>query len=201
MRLIFFLFISMSFLASSQSTEDRVKTIREWYKETEGKIKNCIQLPLTDINDPNYVVGGSYDIIAYYDSASHQIIKIVEETYYDWAVNKTSWYFKKGECFFIFNEFNGAKEMYTAEELEITEEEYWQRGGEAKTVEFNEDRMYYNSEGKCIRYLNKNTVVPASETQPNMKDVSNETLDENDTYCVELKDHGIYILTAARKNQ
>ena len=175
-------------LSFSQTEEDRIKDIRSWYKEVEGNLENCIKIPLTMFYDSEYVRGGSTEIEGYYDTINKVIIKIVERTYYDWAEDATSYYFHDKEMFFIFSTGSGPGEMYTAEELGVSEEELWEMGGEAKTLNYYQDRYYYQNE-KCIRHLNKAAEI-SSEEEVDMSKVENEkqTIDIKET--LSLQHHG-----------
>lgn len=187
------IFFCLSVGNSFSQNDSRIDTIRTWFKQIESHSKSqTIQL-FHDIENPNYVKGGSSEVIFYFDSLSGNISKVVETTYYDWHESKTSWYFNDAKCFFIFDESNGAEEMYTAEELNITEEELWQRGGEAKTIIFTENRIYFDENGNCIRYLNKEKTVESSQTEADMSSIKNKSLEVNDPYCSELKDHGEFL--------
>lgn len=190
MRPLVILLLIIPFVSFAQTEEERITAIRKWFKETESKLKACKQFTYQDLQDPDYVTGGSSDQVVYFDTATNQIIKITEYIYYDWAYTETSWYFNQSKCYFVFEKSSSVKDMYTAEELGMTDEEFWQSGGEAKTMEHTENRLYFNKEGKCIRYLVKNKVVSADESSPDMSEVKNEKDDPTDGYCVELKIHG-----------
>ncbi len=86
------------------------------------------------------------------------------------------YYIKDGVLFFIFSKGYNPGEMYTAEELEISDEELWQMGGEAKTLKAFEKRIYF-SKGEIIRYLTKDKTFSANTSDFGMSNMDNEAGD------------------------
>ena len=138
--------------------------------------------------DDNYNSGGSTEIEGYYDTITKEIIKVVEMTYYDWAEDETAYYYRQGQLFFIYSKGNSPGEMYTAQELEITEEELWERGGEAKSLNFYEDRYYYHDK-KCIRHLNKSKLISV-EDEADLSEVPNEKIKIEEKVVLSIQSHG-----------
>ena len=165
--------LSFPFLIMAQSVEDEINTIRKWYGKVEGKLTNCQVVELSDWVDDEDYSGYMPEITGYYDKDLDQFIKIVEIGYADWHEITKMYYLNNGELFFIFMKGYYAGEMYTAEELGISEEEFWQMGGEAKNLDAFEERIYFSNE-KIIRYLIKEKTFPVNEANFNMSDIDNE---------------------------
>ncbi|UKN02175.1 hypothetical protein K6119_01415 [Paracrocinitomix mangrovi] len=193
MKPIAFLLVLLSFNSFSQDEEQRIKDIRKWYASIESQLENCRVDTLQDFNDSEYVIGGYVEVFGYFDTISNSYIKFEEQASYDWAYAITSYYFHEGQLFFIFTEGSGPGEMYTAEELEITEEELWNRGGEAKTIVAFEERYYYDSDGKCIRKLHKEKEFP-SEEEPDLSETVNEKESVDDKDNTLIYQHGLRML-------
>ena len=191
MKVLSLLLFIIPMMTLAQSEEESVKQIRKWYKEVEDRLDQCIKVPVTMFYDEDYVNGGSTEIEGYFDTINKSFIKIIETTYYDWAEDITSYYFHNGELFFIFQKGSHAGEMYTAEELKLTEEELWQSGGEAKTMIFYEKRNYFNK-GICIRNLSKRKEV-GSEEDGDLKEVDHEKIATDDPDAAAIYKHGLKI--------
>lgn len=159
--------------ASLWAQEEDIANIRKWYKSVEGRLKTSEVKKLMDFEDTIQYSGMAGEVEAWYDANEKQYIKIVENGYADWHMEKASFYFKDGEVFFIFIETESAGEMYTAEELGVTDEELWQSGGEAKTMNYTQERIYIK-DNKCIRYLVKEKDFPAEDKEHSLKDVKNK---------------------------
>lgn len=189
MKLLFTLFFSITFVTYSQSEDKKVKEIRSWYSDVESRLSQCIRVPITMFYDKDYVNGGSTEIEGFYDTINKEFIKIVEVTYYDWSEDVVSYYFHEGNLFFIFQEGSHAGQLYTADELDVTEQELWESGGEAKTMIFYENRYYYAEEA-CIRHLQKSIEVAVEET-PDLKEIKNKKAKTDDEITADLRKHGM----------
>ena len=73
--------------------------------------------------------GGASQQVQGWRSPKDEFIKIVFTESADWHEESTSFYLKDNELFFVFIKGYYAGEMYTPEELNISEEEYYQNGG------------------------------------------------------------------------
>lgn len=176
-------------LSQTDPSPERIKEIRAWYKDVENRLSNCIRIPVTMFYDSDYVSGGSTEMEGYVDTTNNEIIKIVEHTYYDWAEDESSFYYHEGELFFIFSAGNTPGEMYTAEELGVSEQKLWEMGGEAKTLRYYEERYYFESD-KCIQHLHKEFEVPTGEAPP-LKEVDSEPFSLDDSSIPLLYNHGL----------
>lgn len=190
MKKILFLLIFLPIGSFTQNADDQIKQIRTWYKEVESKLDQCKIIKLYDFYDEDFVTGGSSEAMCFYDTINNEIIKIIEETYYDWAIDRSSYYYHDGDIFFVFSEGNSPGEMYSADELGISEEELWERGGEAKTLNYYQDRFYYHAD-VCIRHLNKALELSAEAEEPTFKEVDNETQKIDNEFTHSLMKHAI----------
>ncbi|MBD3635889.1 MAG: hypothetical protein HUJ25_00995 [Crocinitomicaceae bacterium] len=188
MKSLIALFLFTSFVLTAQTNEDRIEEIRSLYKDVESRLKNCREIPLTLFYDEDYVTGGSTETVGYYDTTKKELIKITETSYYDWAEDVTSYYFHKGELFFIFSKGNSRGEMYTADELGISEDELWESGGEAKTLIYYENR-YYFLDKTCIRHLSKEVEIDADK-EGDLSKVENEKADAASKDIIKMNTHG-----------
>lgn len=188
MKAYLLIFILVPILSYSQSTDDRIKEIRSLYKDVESRLANCIKIPITMFYDEDYITSGSSEMEGYYDTTSRELIKIVEHTYYDWAESEVSFYFNKGDLFFVYDRGNTPGEMYTAEELGMTEQELWESGGEAKSLEYYENRYYF--EGRtCIQHKSKNKEILIDD-DPDLSEVPNEKMDATEVGIIDINKHG-----------
>ncbi|MEX1002606.1 MAG: hypothetical protein WDZ35_10870 [Crocinitomicaceae bacterium] len=195
-KLVLTLFLFPSVIG--YGNEEDIQQIKEWYKQIEDNLDNCVKVPLTAFYDEDYVTGGSSDLEGYIDTTTNQLVKIIEHTYYDWAEDVNSYYFHEGNLFFIFSHGNYPGEMYTAEELEISEDELWQRGGEAKTINYYERRVYYKS-AVCIRHQYKEKEYDV-EAQPDLKLEKNDEPPLADDATKDLFKHGSVLYRAFQVN-
>lgn len=159
-------------LLFSQTEEETVKKIRSWYKETEASLADCRVIHMNDWEAQGDYDGFTPEFTAYFDTVKREFIKILQYGGGDWYEEWTSYYLRNNELFFIFSKGYTPGEMYTAQELNVTEEELWEMGQEAKTLSAFETRIYYNGTD-VIRYLTKDKEVSA-EGEYSLKDVKNE---------------------------
>jgi len=156
----------------SQTSEESIAKVRKMYKETENVLKTCKIIKSTDWVDEDQYNGYTPEITAYYDPRRKEIVKIVEYGAADWHEYRSSYYLRGGNLFFVFIESNSADEMFTADEMNMSEEELHESGGEAKTMNYSEERIYLLN-WKVIRDLTKQKVVDVSE-EPNLKEIKNK---------------------------
>ena len=193
---ILILFLPISFL--SYGNEEDIQQIKTWHKQIEDNLSKCVKIPLTVFYDEDYVTGGSNDLEGYFDTTTNQLVKIVEHTYYDWAEDENAYYFHDGNLFFVFSSGSYPGEMYTAEELETIEDELWQRGGEAKTINYYERRIYYKA-AICIKHLYKEKEYDVEET-PNLSSTENGEPPLIDAATIDLFKHGNVLYRAFQIN-
>ena len=167
-----------SFLIA-QTTDDKIKNIRSWYKDVEENLTRCTVIELTDWVDEQEYFGYNPVFKGYYNAENKQFIKIEEKGMADWHEVTKMYYLKGGVLFFVFIKGYNADEMYTAEELGISETEFWQRGGEAKNLKAYEERIYL-AENKTIRYLKKEKIFSTGEQNFDMSDLNNENRNTNE---------------------
>jgi hypothetical protein len=182
------LLLFIPILTNAQDTEDRIKNIRAWYKDIESRLDKCVEIPFTMYYDENYDKGGSSDLMGYYDTVSMELIKVVEHNYMDWAEDISSYYYYKGDLFFIYQNGYTPGEMFTATELGISDDELWESGGEAKTLEHYQNR-YYFLDKNCIQYLHKEAEVDIDK-EADLKDVEHKELSTESSDIVMLNHNG-----------
>lgn len=180
MKFLIILFTFCSCFSFGQDCEDAITDIRAWYKSTEANLKNCAVIEVNDWIDEEQYNGYTPEVVAYFDTVAYEIIKIDEYGQSDWYEETKSYYFKNGALYFLFAKGYSPGEMYTATELNITEHELWERGWEAKTLEYFEKRTYFKN-NKVIRCLEKSELFPANESDPEMKDISNVQVELSDS--------------------
>jgi len=170
--------ILISFISIGQTEDESVSKIRKWFKATEANLESCVQVKLNDWEADTYYSGYTPEFIGFYDTTKNELIKVDRYGAADWHELWTSYYFKDGKLFFIFERGYTPGEMYTAKDLGITEEELWERGQDAKTCEAFETRAYYVND-KVVRYLKKEQEVSveskikvSSEVKSVKKDVA-----------------------------
>ncbi|MBN1500552.1 MAG: hypothetical protein JW982_10365 [Spirochaetes bacterium] len=174
-------FITLFFsgmLNAVENIENDILKIRKQYQEIESNIKNLDKME-------------SEGITGYYDPENKQLVKITTALLRDWYEENCSFYFHEGELFFIFIERCSGEEMFTTEELGITEEQLWQSGWEAKTLKFSQDRIYVKK-NKCIRYLSREKVLPVSNTNPELYKVKDHEVNPSE-YDISIIETGILL--------
>jgi hypothetical protein len=159
-------------VSRAQDVEAEIDQIRTWFKATELNLKSYKTIAI----DGGYTEGVNETITGYFDEALQKFVKISIESMGDWYEEKAEYYFHNERLYFSFLSGNSASEFYTNEELGITDEESFESGPEAKTIEYFEHRHYYDEE-TCIRYLSKSKAVAASEGIQTLTDVENKTED------------------------
>ena len=169
---LFIILFSFSQQFVSQTTEESITEIRKMYKETENVLKNCDTIISNEWTDDAYYNGLTSTITAYYDKRRKEIVKIVEYGGGDWHEEKASYYLRDGKLFFAFIEANSADEMYTGKELAMSDEELHESGGEAKSMNYSEVRLYI-TDWQVIRDLTKQKTFPISESNISLKEVEN----------------------------
>jgi len=173
MKILFLLLVLFSNQLISQTTEESILEIRKMYKETENVLNICEIINSNDWIDEEQYNGYTPEITAYYDTRRKEIVKIVEYGAGDWHESTTSYYLREGKLFFVFIESYSPEEMFTGEELGMTEEELHESGGEAKTLDYYEGRIYIK-DWVVIRDLTKHKIMSASEGDPSLKEIKNE---------------------------
>lgn len=88
--------------------------------------------------------------------------------------------------------------MYDAKELGITEQELWERGGEAKTLEHFEQRVYLE-ESKVIRCLYKSGKFDPNLDKPSLRKLENENCDYSDSELENIQRHVKKIVSHIKK--
>jgi hypothetical protein len=156
------------FLTQSSTQDDRIDQIRAWYKEIEGKLSSCTLIE----TEGEYFEGTVPEVKGWYDNVTNQFIKIEAYMGADNHEETIMYYLNNGIVFFTFTQGTGVDEFYTAEEMNMSEEEYYESGMEAKTYDSWEDRRYFHDR-KCIRNLHRSKVYKTSETL-SFKGVENE---------------------------
>lgn len=132
--IIIFLFFNLMYTASAQSVESRVSTIRKMYAEVQGILKNTSSIKCLNGKTVTYEsLNEESDKIKFDQIATkcdlpkgYQYYK-GEFTGYEWY-SKYYIYLLNNKPFFVLIEF----------------------GGEGCTIN---SRLYYNEEGKIIKYL------------------------------------------------
>lgn len=173
---MFSVLFSTSILA--QDIEDDIKQIRKWYGEVESKMKECQKMNLEDYTQLEDI-DGPMEVLAYYHPATDKFLKIEFRVFADWHEEVSQYYLNNEQLFFEYTTGNSADEMYTAEELNITEQEFWERGGEAKTISYSQYRTYYK-DGEVIRFLSKFKTVKSEDPAPDFSKMENVTEAVND---------------------
>ncbi len=163
---------SASFQLFSQGTESDIQQIRGWYAEVEGLLNDCEEIDLADYTA--FEVDGPTEIKAFYHPESNKIIKIVMTIFQDWHEESNQHYLKDHQLFFTFTDGYFADEMYTAEELDMDEDQYFMNGGEAKTLAYYQYRTYYKKK-EVIRFLSKEKVIAVSDDRPDLSKIPNVT--------------------------
>lgn len=176
------------FLLSSSTESDRIDQIRTWFKEIEGKLANC---EIVEI-EGDYVDGSVPLATGWFDPITNQFIKLDLYTARDHHEEYAEHYLHNGELFFSFVYGNGVREFFTAEEMEMDEEAYYDSGMEVKTYEGFELRYYYE-DGKTIRTMEKRKTF-GPDDEPTMDGASNkEIVDEEEYYDRALEDVTVYL--------
>jgi hypothetical protein len=184
---ILFLF-SSAFFSFSQKEQNQIEEIKSWYKEIESNLKNCAIVKNPSFWDDNYPTGSTLDLVGYYDSTKGYFVKIITYSGGDWHEEWNSYYFNDSILFFIYSRGYTPGEYYTAEEMEMSEEEYWQSGGECKNLDAFEQRLYY-ADKKCIRFLSKNEIVKDYDENIALTDTKNVTEDPSAENYTRIANH------------
>ncbi len=185
MRTLILLLFMGPLVAFGQTSSEKVKQIRTWYAESEKLASSCTIVKMNDWADPDQYEGYSPEYTAWYDKNTKTFVKISETGGGDWHETTTSYHLNKGKLFFIFSKGYTPGTMYTAKELNMTEEELWQSGGEAKTLNAFEHRWYvwestvFKTLVKDKEFTAKNGTFDMVE-KFNLSDVKNETVIPND---------------------
>jgi len=159
-------------VSRAQDVESEIEEIRTWFKATELNLKNYTPITL----DEEYIEGMNLTVTGYFDPGSQKFVKLTIESLGDWFEETAAYYFNDERLYFSFTTGNNSTEFYSAEELGITDEESFESGPEAKTIEYFEYRHYYNAEN-CIRYLSKSKTVAASEGAQTLTEIDNNEED------------------------
>lgn len=165
---ILLVLFNSTIIVAQDDTENHIEKIRKWYAEIEDQCKACKKIETGWNSGPNCTLTG------YYDENCKQYIKLVISMSDDWYEATESYFLHDGKLFFIFEDGYNGGEFYEASELDLTDEEYWQQGREAKTLEYFQERKYF-ADGLCLRYLVKNKSIPVEERNEfNINNVPNE---------------------------
>jgi len=168
-------------LLSSSTQNDRIDQIRTWYKEVEGKLKDC---QIVEV-EGDYVDGAAQMVTGWFDPVTNQFLKVDMYMGWDHHEETAQHYLHNGELFFTFVQGNGVKEFFTAEEMDVDEDTYYESGMEVKTYEGYEFRYYYE-DSKTIRALEKRKTFRADD-EPTMDGASNEEIKPEYEYYEEAR--------------
>ncbi len=165
----------------AQTEVEQIIQIRKWYAEVESNLEQCQVVTMNDYTDPDIYEGYLPEIKAWYDKENKNFIKIQHMGLADWHEKTSYCYLNNGTLFFIYTTGYSPDKMYTAEELNLTEEELWEMGGEVKTIDYYEARIYFVNK-EIIRHLTKHKSFPESESDHDLSEVKNEkvAIDEGD---------------------
>lgn len=162
---------------AQDSFDEQINTIKKWYSEVEANVAACRVVKMDDWVDEDEYSGYTPAYTFYLDKETGACIKFVEYGAADWHEITKSYYFHEGELFFVFETGYFPGEMMTAEELEISEEELWEMGGEAKTLRGFENRIYF-WKGKTIQFLSKE-IESENGVEFNFQAIENQSEDKS----------------------
>ena len=188
--IVFFL---SSFIGQAQNEVEDIAQIKKWYQTIEENLDNCITYKVDEFVHDDNSGENSSELLAFFDKETNQFVKLVEYTAGEWHEQWMSYYFNNGTLFFIFVEGYYGGDYYSAEELDLEEEEYYQMGLEPKNLDAYEERFYF-SQNECIEYLTKSKTINIDAP----RDLSNIKNEDGDLYDI---DYNYYSKHAANMLQ
>lgn len=183
----------------AQSGKEQTKLIRQWYGEIESSLTTYKIVKLNDYSDPDIYEGYSPEIKGWYNEDVKQFVKIEHTGMADWHEEIHNIYLRDEQPFFIYTKGYSAGEMYTAEDLNVTEEELWEMGGKPKTIDHFESRIYF-SDKKVIEHLTKRKSFSSLEDDVNLSDVKNEKAPIDQVFGEKEIDYIARIIVAINKS-
>jgi hypothetical protein len=171
-----FLLLVLPLTAPAQPDADELSDIRERYVETERQLNNCALFEEKAWKEHPGHDQYTPDIRGYYSGDAGTFIKLEETGEGQWLAIYRAYYLEDGELFFCYEAGHEAMEFYSADEMDMTAEEFAESPKEARTLRFYERRIYI-AYGEIIKVLVKEKVLPPDTGSYNFDQTGSEVAD------------------------